>query len=314
MPDSRKPKAKHKVAKSETLKSIAKKYGFADEKMVWDYPENRELKKERKDPKDIQPGDIVAIPPLNDDERAEYSANLQKYANAAGAEQGAYNRFSDQYQADRELADKLEKLIPIYEASSEAYIKQYEATVKSADGWSKGVDFAAMLIGMVRSLAAIASKAGQAAEKAGKIAAEEYEKLSAEILKDTRKFTTDPVVSEGTKQTAKALSEAKSGPAVEFRNCLGSMLQSLEKWSSPSFYGQAVVVLSEGKSWSEAATYDLEDECKQTMKRMAEEKARTLGMLKDRAAKIRSRSSEMKKAADAALKRRDEFHKKVREL
>ena len=53
---------RHTVKQGEHLSHIAALYGFSDYKAIWDYGENAELRKKRKDPHILAPGDVVAIP------------------------------------------------------------------------------------------------------------------------------------------------------------------------------------------------------------------------------------------------------------
>jgi N-acetylmuramoyl-L-alanine amidase len=53
---------KHVVKQGETLASIAALNGFSDFKPIFSHPDNAELRKKRKDPNILFPGDIVAIP------------------------------------------------------------------------------------------------------------------------------------------------------------------------------------------------------------------------------------------------------------
>jgi hypothetical protein len=52
----------HIVKDGEHLPGIAAMYGFSSYKSVWEHPENAELKKERKNPNILNPGDKVFIP------------------------------------------------------------------------------------------------------------------------------------------------------------------------------------------------------------------------------------------------------------
>jgi hypothetical protein len=54
--------AKHVVKQGEHLSHIAAIYGFTDYRAIWSFGENAELKKKRKDPHVLAPGDIVSIP------------------------------------------------------------------------------------------------------------------------------------------------------------------------------------------------------------------------------------------------------------
>ncbi|MCI0718840.1 MAG: peptidoglycan-binding protein [Acidobacteria bacterium] len=53
---------KHTVEQGEYLSQIAKKYGFADYRTIWDHPENAELKKKRQNPSVLFPGDQLFVP------------------------------------------------------------------------------------------------------------------------------------------------------------------------------------------------------------------------------------------------------------
>ena len=65
----------HIVEQGEHLSQIAKQYGFPDYKIVWDHPENADLKKLRKNPNVLFPGDEVFIP---DKEEKEESGSTDK--------------------------------------------------------------------------------------------------------------------------------------------------------------------------------------------------------------------------------------------
>src|SRR5262249_55678750 len=54
--------SKHIVKSGECLASIARLYGFVNPMVLWDSPDNDALKKKRKNPDILYPGDEVAIP------------------------------------------------------------------------------------------------------------------------------------------------------------------------------------------------------------------------------------------------------------
>ena len=56
------PPKKHVVKQGETLASIAALNGFSDFKPIFSHPDNAELRKKRKDPNILLPGDIVTVP------------------------------------------------------------------------------------------------------------------------------------------------------------------------------------------------------------------------------------------------------------
>jgi hypothetical protein len=53
---------RHTVKQGEHLSHIAALYGFSDYKAIWDFGENAELRKKRKDPHVLAPGDVVSVP------------------------------------------------------------------------------------------------------------------------------------------------------------------------------------------------------------------------------------------------------------
>ncbi len=298
-----KPKAEHKVRKGETYDKIGKKYGFRNFDDIWKYPRNAALVKLRKDPKAIQPDDIVVIPAYNDEERKEIQDRQRKYLYAANMEKLAASRFADQAAADRKLADAFDRIAADHKAAGDAYMKQYLASVKKADNWSKGVDYANMIFGMINALKGMAAKSVQASEALAAKAAKEFEKISNSLIADSKLFMYAPLISEGTKAAGKALTDQKSGPLGDFLIFSGVAIESFGKWSSPSFYGQTVALLAEGKGWSEAATFDLQKDCKDCLTKMKTEQVQIQKLAKQKAAAARNRAAWSDNAAKAALKR-----------
>lgn len=52
----------HTIQQGDYLSKIAKQYGFADWKTIWNDPQNADLKKKRQNPNVLYPGDKLAIP------------------------------------------------------------------------------------------------------------------------------------------------------------------------------------------------------------------------------------------------------------
>ncbi len=67
----------HIVEQGEYLSLIAAKYGFSSYKTIWDHAENAELKKKRKNPNILYPGDKLFIP--DKDEKTEQAPTGQKH-------------------------------------------------------------------------------------------------------------------------------------------------------------------------------------------------------------------------------------------
>jgi N-acetylmuramoyl-L-alanine amidase len=67
--------AYHKVKQGEYMVQIAQKYGFGDFRIIWDHPENADLRQERRNPNVLYPGDTLYIP---DRETKEESGATEK--------------------------------------------------------------------------------------------------------------------------------------------------------------------------------------------------------------------------------------------
>jgi Putative peptidoglycan binding domain len=52
----------HIALQGEHLSGIAEKYGFHDYRLIWNHPENSDLKNRRTNPNVLFPGDLIAIP------------------------------------------------------------------------------------------------------------------------------------------------------------------------------------------------------------------------------------------------------------
>lgn len=65
----------HIVKQGDYLSKIAKQYGFADYKAIWNHPKNAEFKKKRKNPNILYPGDELFVP---DREEKELSCSTGK--------------------------------------------------------------------------------------------------------------------------------------------------------------------------------------------------------------------------------------------
>lgn len=302
-----KPKAQHKVAKGDTIEKIARKYGFKNIDDIWKYPKNAALVKLRKDPKAIEPGDVVVIPAYNDEERADIRDRQKKYLYAANAEKYAASCFADRAAANRAAADHLTAIMRDHAVAGAEYIKQFEATVSTADRWSQGVDAASAVIGLVRALKSIAAKGIETTAKAAEQGMKAFEEGNKELLKMAAEFTSAPLTSEATKQTGKALVNQDSGQKHPLFLFAGVAIESYGKWTSPSFYGQAIGILAEGKGFNKAVTFDLKQDCKDTVAKMKAEQAALQKAAAQKIADLKKGAAELDKAAKAAQAKWKEF-------
>src|SRR5258706_14245743 len=52
----------HTLRQGDHLSRVAQQYGFRDYKLIWDDPQNADLKKKRGNPNVLLPGDVLFIP------------------------------------------------------------------------------------------------------------------------------------------------------------------------------------------------------------------------------------------------------------
>src|SRR6056297_147862 len=53
---------KHVVRANEDLEKFAAANHYKNFKAIWNHPKNRDLRKKRRDPKNIQKGDVIVLP------------------------------------------------------------------------------------------------------------------------------------------------------------------------------------------------------------------------------------------------------------
>jgi N-acetylmuramoyl-L-alanine amidase len=69
----------HTVVQGEHLSGIAKEYGFASYKTIWDHGQNAELKKKRRNPNVIFPGDELFIPDKGEKEESRNTEQRHRF-------------------------------------------------------------------------------------------------------------------------------------------------------------------------------------------------------------------------------------------
>jgi hypothetical protein len=110
------------------------------------------------------------------------------------------------------------------------------------------------------------------------------------------------------KAAGKALTQVKSGPLSDFLIFTRVAIESYGKWTSSSFYGQAVSLLAEDKSWTDASTFDSKNDCKTSLAKMNKAQTKIQSVASQKAKAARNRAT----TADAAAKSALEKQKKCR--
>ncbi len=69
----------HRVQQGDCLARIAKRYGFADWRTIYDHADNADLRAKRKDPHVLSPGDEVHVPEKKDTARSATTGKALKF-------------------------------------------------------------------------------------------------------------------------------------------------------------------------------------------------------------------------------------------
>ena len=74
----------HTVVQGEYLSLIALRFGFRDQRVIWDHPDNAELKRRRKNPNVLFPGDVVVIPDRAEGRAAAATGRFNAFETGSG--------------------------------------------------------------------------------------------------------------------------------------------------------------------------------------------------------------------------------------
>jgi len=278
-------KEEYKFKKGDNLDAIAKTHGLKDGSVIWKLPDNKAIASKRGKPEQLQPGDMLVIPP-SEKEMKEAQHAAQK---AVDALDGEIKRTNEKIT----VIDKLEGDI---QTSMLSCIKELESKKGQVKSWGNTADAVAMIAQVHASLGKMTLKAYQGAEKVG----EDLLKMNKELLSEAASMTTSPLES----AAAKALEpcEKSTNTAVIF---VGSLAKSFGQMTSPSFWANTTTQLLAGKSWSDAVVSDISDEFDTQARQIRQQMADQLKSLEDHKKQIASHLGDLqnqRKQAEAGLK------------
>ncbi|MBL4918714.1 hypothetical protein [Szabonella alba] len=285
---------KHKIGKNEKLDSVIKKYGHKDWKIIWKDKANASLVSKRKEPENLQPGDVVIIPPnaKQAQEIAEYIFKLNESLVAERAFVDSCNGFEQRFTRmaaqNRKYADEL----------ADEYgdmIHKIKLTNSSTKRTSDGVDVAADIALLFVAI----GKLGQASSKAAKSSGAELKKINDDAAKDAMAFAASPVEKVIVSACGKFLSDAKAGRSYTAL-FVGDLVTASANLTKPSFWGKTIVKLHDGASWSEAVTADLSKDLDKAIEKLERDRDAAVRGFLTTAKSLEQRAVEMKKAAKNA--------------
>jgi LysM domain len=264
---------KYKFVKGDTLEHIAKKHKLRDGKTIWKAPENREIVSKRKKPEQLQPGDMLFIPPseaqlkqiaqkvleLNKarDTNLKVRSALEAEANRIKMKTKVYD---DLIAGNRETTDKI--------------VAELEKNLRSMKNWSTGVDAAKMLTQMGISLGKLGVYGFRAAHASG----EALKELNKKALEEAVELAQRPMEHGTVMIVSKLKDSASKGLAVA-----GLLAEGWEKMTAPSFWANTVVQMTQnGKSWSEAVTSEVGEDIEDRIKSVVADSAKQIKTFQDR--------------------------------
>ena len=237
----------HKLAKGDTLEGVAKKYR-ADAKAVWKAPENKALVAKRGKPEALQPGDVLVIPPDPKSVKAAAQKAEQLRRGREAAQQLLATLKNEVARTQRRIKT-YEELIEFNKKSAAEIVGELVKVKGDMKRWSDGVDTAATVAQITVSLGQLCAKGYQSTKLTGAA----LEKLNMELTKDVVAMPVEQLRDVGIKLGGE-LRDRTDSPL----GYLGVVFNSWEKMTSPSFWANTFVQVTQNKkSWSDAVAMDV---------------------------------------------------------
>jgi hypothetical protein len=243
----------HVIKKGESLIKIAKKYSIKDwKKGLYEHADNKAFRKKNPDPYVIQPGNKLVIPRQGPSaaEKKEEAKTQQAVVDGLARVEGIIKRLK-----------KVKKDIDVVYGES---AKESQKIYKEMNKMSSGVDVAATVLTLCVNLTKLGVQGGKIMSASAKEAA----KMSDDLAKQTAKG----IAKKNAKAAAYIVKDAPSGDSTAWL-FTKAVADGYFKMTSPSFWAHTYVrIAKEGKSWSEAVTYDPKAEHQNAMKRLDEQR------------------------------------------
>lgn len=273
----------HKVKKGEQLQGIAKKFGHKSWKTIWDAPENKKVVQSRRQPEQIQPGDILVIPP-NEKQIKEVQAKVAELRAERDAEYGLYQALKEEASRLQEKRDVFDRLIRSHEENTSAVINELNGNIKGLEACANAQAAASFVISWSKGLVKLSRTAYQASTASGKA----LEELNKKALKQVADMHKKPLKKAGLKTIAK-LDESSSTPLA----VIGILADSWVKMTSPSFWTNTYIqTMENGKSWSEAVQMKVGDDIRQQISEVTKNSAELTKKLTQRKRDIEAKIAE----------------------
>lgn len=286
----------HKIAKNEKLDQVVRKYGHKDWKLIWKDKGNSALVSKRKTPENLQPGDMVNIPPNEKQIKEElaYIAQLQTSIVAEMAAEKYFTGFAKQFSM---LAQQNNNAVDSVAKDYKKIIGKVQDVRSKASRTKEGVDVTADMALMMLGLAKIA----QAGVKSAVASGDELLKINNQAMAEAIALTTAPVGKLTVDAGNKYLTDAKAGRSTGAL-LVGELSTAFNNLTKPSFWGTTAAKLIDGADWSTAVTADLDADLKKVISKMEADRDKIISNYKAQGKALTVRAAEMERAAKQSQK------------
>lgn len=303
----------HKVAKRETLISIAKKYKHQSWKTIWDDKRNAKVKKLRKSPEAIDVGDVLVIP-FNETQKKAIQQEALRLKTKLDGEQIVIEIIQKRAEHLQKAAEKLNKDRASFDKSFKAMIGLLESYRKDSKKWKDGIDIANKVINLLRGLKGLSKTAKSASKASG----DELAKLNGKMASDAVEFVTQPV-QDILKDAAIKWLLNESNAVSDVGRTVGTVTKWWGEVGSPSFWADGVsrFVVEKNYSiegWTKALQTDFEVELTSKIHVIEKQYIAFMNDITKQARAIETESKNLAKEVGATVKRVNEYVKHVKAL
>lgn len=236
----------YKIKRGDKMILIARKNKIKNWKLIWKHQKNKSIVGKRKEPENIQAGDVFYIPPTADYVKAAEKAILvlslvhQDMIVQWRYVEGLIAAYEINIRHFEAYSKKCEKLIA-------KYLQSLKASRKKVKKIKTTVDVVQGLVQMARGLKDL----GQKAYKSTKLDGKELRNLNKEVLAGLKKK-----LLLGAFDNSRKLVQLTKGTMLEPVHILNESWNKVNSWSD---WFMTVAALAEGMSWEEAVTFDIDE-------------------------------------------------------
>lgn len=290
----------YKVGKGSTLKAIANKFGIRRWETIWELPDNRRLASKRGVPENLQPGDVLIIPPSDQERKTQQ----KEAASNAAAQSVAAKRLAEQIEKLERVIKSYNRIIDDNEKTTQKLVKELEGAQKGMRSMGDRVDLANMFINLGKTLASFA----QLGLKASKAAGEELEEINEQALEKLCEHLNEQTRD----QILKILASFKNSRSKAIL-AIAAAADAYDKMTSPSFWAYVYTLTIGDKpllswktwgdipsEWREAVTTKIGGNIDNRIRQVEQSSDSTIKELRRRKRELIQQLVALKKAASQA--------------